>query len=122
MSQPGKEKRGSHRSDIRWPVSLVTDQGTIQGEIVNISLAGAFLLCEQPLASNQRFGLIIRTPDRSPVEMTGEVVRSNIPDPEGKERECKAGIRFVDVSEEKERELYKAIREEQKKQPKNSHD
>jgi hypothetical protein len=44
--------------------------------------------------------------------MTGEVVRSNIPDLEGKERECKVGIRFVDVSEEKERELYRAIRGE----------
>lgn len=122
MSQPGKEKRGSYRSDIRWPVSIVTNRGTIDGEMVNVSLEGALLLCEQPLVLEERFGLKIRIPDRSPIEMTGEVVRSNISGPEEKDRECEVGIRFVDISEEKERQLYRAVREELKMQTKNSHD
>ena len=122
MSEPGKEKRGSYRSDIGWHVSIITDQGTMDGEMVNVSLEGALLLCEQPLALDQRFGIKIRIPDGSPIEMTGEVVRSNVPAPEEKDRECKVGIRFVDMSEEKERKLYRAIREELKMQSKNSDD
>jgi c-di-GMP-binding flagellar brake protein YcgR len=94
----------------------------MDGEMVNVSLEGALLLCEQPLVLEERFGLKIRIPDRSPIEMIGEVVRSNISGPEEKESECKVGIRFVDISEEKERQLYRAVREELKMQTKNSHD
>jgi hypothetical protein len=43
--------------------------------------------------------------------MTGEMLRPDIPDPDENDRKCKVSIRFVDISDEKARNLYRAIRE-----------
>ena len=59
-----RERRRAKRSDVRWPVSVESERGTIQGEIRNISLGGIYVRCDEPLRVNEDFRMAII--DKSP--------------------------------------------------------
>jgi hypothetical protein len=42
----GFERRLQPRVEIRWPVTILTSQTTIEGEIQNVGPSGAFISCE----------------------------------------------------------------------------
>jgi hypothetical protein len=42
----GEENRKHPRVDINWSVSMETSDGTIEAEVKNISLGGAFICCK----------------------------------------------------------------------------
>ena len=95
----GEQKRSHPRAEINWPVSIETSDGTVKGEINNISLGGAFICCEKPLPIREIFHLTMMGPDHEPVVATAEVVWSNVNVPDAKVIHRGMGVRFIKMSD-----------------------
>jgi uncharacterized protein (TIGR02266 family) len=95
----GAERRQHPRIDINWPVLIETPEGTINAEIKNISLGGAFIGCKEPFPIGQVFSLTLTGPDKEPVIATAKVVWSNVNVPEDKVVNRGMGVRFINMSE-----------------------
>jgi uncharacterized protein (TIGR02266 family) len=95
----GAERRQHPRIDINWPVSIETPEGTIDAEVKNISLGGAFIGCKKPLPIGQFFSLTMTAPNNEPVRASAEVVWSNENFPEDKVANRGMGVRFIKMSE-----------------------
>jgi uncharacterized protein (TIGR02266 family) len=95
----GAERRQYPRIDINWPVSIETPEGTIDAEIKNISLGGAFIGCKKPFPVGQFFSLTMTPPNSEPVTASAEVVWSNANVPEDKIINRGMGVRFIKMSE-----------------------
>jgi uncharacterized protein (TIGR02266 family) len=95
----GAERRQHPRIDINWPASIETSEGTINAEIKNISLGGAFIGCKKPFPIGQVFSLTMTAPNNEPVKASAEVVWSNANVPEDKVVNRGMGVRFIKMSE-----------------------
>ena len=93
------ERRQHPRIDVNWPVSMETPEGTINAEVKNISLGGAFIGCKKPLRIGHVFSMTMTGPDNEPVIATAEVVWSNENVPEDKVVNRGIGVRFIKMSE-----------------------
>lgn len=96
---PEKENREDSRTDIHWPVSMETPEGTISAEVKNISVGGAFICCEKPLPIGEMFRLTMTGPDKEPVIATAKVAWSNVNVPKEKVINRWMGVRFVNMSD-----------------------
>ena len=100
LSQDAGEQRRQHpRADINWPVSMETSNGTIEAEVKNISLGGAFICCKNPLPLGEVFPLTMIGPSDEPVKATAKVVWSNVNVPEEKVVNRGMGVRFIKMSD-----------------------
>jgi uncharacterized protein (TIGR02266 family) len=95
----GKENREHPRVDINWPVSMETPNGTINAEVTNVSIGGAFICCRNPLPIGEVFPLAMVGPNNEPVMATAKVVWSNVSVPEDKVINRGMGVRFIKMSE-----------------------
>ena len=100
------EKRKSPRTEVRWPVTIMTDRGAIEGEARNISVEGVFILFTHSMESlsppkNCR---LLMKPDGEQIEMMGSLVWSSLDVHLGK------GFCFMGFSERDQRRLRKAIK------------
>jgi len=95
----GEERRQQPRVNINWPVSIETSAGTIDGEVKNISVGGAFICCNKPLRLRQVFRLTMIGPDNEPVKATAQVVWSNANVPSEKVLNRGMGVRFIKMSD-----------------------
>ncbi len=70
------ESLGEPRVEIKWPVTMLTPQSQIEGEMENISPTGGFISSREvpPLGAN--FFIIIRPPDRQTMSVVGKVICS----------------------------------------------
>jgi c-di-GMP-binding flagellar brake protein YcgR len=97
----GEEKRKFPRAEVTWPVTLLTSQGPIQGKVMNISLGGAFVQCNEQPDFNETFRMIINIPHpRQFIRATARMARSNIYDPDHADELIGIGVRFVEISDE----------------------
>ncbi len=95
----GKEGREHPRRDVNWAVSIETSEGTVPGEITNISLGGAFICFKKPLPVGEVFGLTMMCPENEPVIATAKVVWSNVNVPDEKVVHRGMGVRFIKMSD-----------------------
>ena len=95
----GKENREHPRSDVNWPVSMETPDGTVNAEVKNVSIGGAFICCEKPLPIGEMFRLTMMGPDKEPVIATAKVAWSNVNVPEDKVINRGMGVRFIKMSD-----------------------
>ena len=80
---------------------MLTAKGPIQGEVINISLGGAFVHCPEEPDPNEPFRMIITLPDsRQFIRATARVARSSIYNPDDADELIGIGVRFVDISED----------------------
>lgn len=88
------------RADIRWPVVIKAFGAFYQAETTNISLAGAFIACREPLRLGESFELVISPPGlERTLNVTACVVwstRSGAPEPRAL---CGMGVRFENIAE-----------------------
>jgi Tfp pilus assembly protein PilZ len=99
-----EEKRRHPRVEISWTASLDKPEGPAAVQLKDISLGGAFVVCEEPLALQDEFKITINLPDQEPLQLNAEVVWSNINMPRDKVVNRGMGIRFI-KNDEKERQL-----------------
>ena len=70
------EKRIYPRTEVRWSVSGITNEGMMQGETRNISLNGAFICSEKVLSPNEMLLLTVNGPS-GPMQIIARVVWAN---------------------------------------------
>lgn len=90
------DRRTYPRAEVRWPVSAVTTEGTIQGETKNLSMLGAFICCPEALRLNEIVALTINIPDtEQSLTVRAQVVWSNGCHGEGGANSQGVGVRFI---------------------------
>jgi hypothetical protein len=99
-----QKKRMEMRAEITWPVIIKTNRDSFEGRTVNVSASGALLCFTQQLSLMEIVTLTIRPPARAALEITAEVVRTNIPCDNDDSTRRGAAVRFIIISE-KDREF-----------------
>ena len=90
-----RDKRLYPRSKVRWPVTMITSVGTIEGETLDVSSLGAYIQCQEPLHPSENFLLSVRLPVGSPLRVFAEVVWSNSTGLASKNGPFGMGVRFL---------------------------
>ena len=98
------EKRQHQRVELSWQAFIEKAEQSQEVHLKDISLGGAFVICQQPLALQDRFKIIFDLADHGAVQLNAEVVWSNANMPREKVVNRGMGIRFR-KNEEKERQL-----------------
>ena len=91
-------KRKHDRIRVRWPITVLTDHGTIEGETRNITVDGIFICCEEPLQLNEIFSISISPPNQQTIEVTGKVIWSDFYAVDEENTAFGTGICFVKIS------------------------
>jgi hypothetical protein len=94
------ERRKHPRIPVRWPITIITEDGTIEGESRNITVAGIFVHCPKQLRTNEIHQLIINIPKQQSILVKGQVMWSNFG---GKDRDSDfrgMGFCFIKISDE----------------------
>jgi len=102
------EQRIAPRAKIQWPVIVQKSTGVIEGVTLNISSTGVFIGCRRPLRLNEVFDMVITTPDQD-IGVKAEVIWSNKYGPDDHITPRGMGVRFLDMSEENQRFISKAV-------------
>jgi hypothetical protein len=104
-----EEKRRHPRLAISWQAFIEMDGETDNVQLKDISLGGAFVVCAQPLALNDRFKINIRMPNRELLVLNAEVVWSNRNMPADRVVNRGMGIRFIENTETERQRLNQAL-------------
>ena len=104
-----EEKRRHPRITVSWLASIETSERTEGVQLKDISLGGAFVVCPDPLALNDKFKISIRIPNREPLGLNAEVVWSNRNMPGDRVVNRGMGIRFIENTEKDRRRLNSAL-------------
>jgi len=75
----------------------------------DISLGGAFVVCTEPLALNDKLKISIRIPNQEPLSLNAEVVWSNRNMPAERVVNRGMGIRFIENTEKDRQRLNEAL-------------
>ena len=106
-----KKRRIELRAEIDWPVVIRKDDSALQGRTINISARGALLYSQEQLLLSKKdiVSLTIKPPMRYPLEITAEVIRTEIHSGEEHGPVRGIAVRFVIISEEDRRFVYSSV-------------
>jgi len=93
------ERREHTRIKVRWPITVVADDSTIEGETRDITAVGMFINCKKPLELNETYRISVIPPNQQSIELTCKVLWSNLYSTDG-ENTYGMGFCFVRVSDE----------------------
>jgi Tfp pilus assembly protein PilZ len=105
-----EEKRKHPRISVSWSAVIETSRGTVQVQLKDISLGGAFVVCEHPMGLGEKFQINIDIIKRQALSLNAEVVWSNVNVPADRIINRGMGIRFIDNSDETRSRLNTAIK------------
>jgi c-di-GMP-binding flagellar brake protein YcgR len=111
------ERRLYHRVKVRWPTTLVTGDGAIEGMTRDVSLGGAFLYYSHadppalPLRQGDRVDVVFNIPGHDQIQASARVAWSDILALEEASTILGVGLQFLDVSPEDREFLLTAITE-----------
>ena len=94
----GFERRLQPRIEIRWPVTVLTMQRTIEGEVRNLSPSGAFISCKVVPPLESSFFIIIKPPERQTISVAGKVVWSTTLQTDGNNASLGVGVQFTNIT------------------------
>ena len=103
------ERRKQPRIDVRWPVAVLSDHGTIRGETRNISSGGVAIFCDEPLRLDASYRIAVTPPEHATLGVTGTVTWSDLYGLEDGETAVGMGICFVEFSGEDQVFLKQAV-------------
>jgi Tfp pilus assembly protein PilZ len=104
------ERREYPRAGVKWPVTLITPEAKIEGEIENVTSKGLFVSCAEVPPSEGILRLVIKVPGRQTMNVAGKVVWSTIVDESG--AKLGVGIQFTEISESDLQVLHQAMTEQ----------
>ena len=96
-----REKRKHPRIEVGYPVTIMTPEVDIDGEIENISAGGAYIRCRMLLFENDILVVGIWELGGEPLWLGAEVVWTNVtltPDP--RPAPTGMGVRFTTISDQ----------------------
>ena len=94
----GFERRLEPRIEIKWPVTVLTMQTTIEGEIHNLSPSGAFISCKAVPPLESSFFIIIKPPERQTISVAGKVVWSTTLQTGESNTSLGVGVQFTNIT------------------------
>ena len=96
----GIERRKNSRSKVKWPVTVLTENGTIEGETRDLAVDGLSIRCVEPLRMNQVFRMGVMPPEHQMIEFTGKVIWSDLYGIGDDDSAYGMGVCFVAISDE----------------------
>jgi len=109
-----EEKRKLPRIEVRWPVTVITDKGLVEGEARNITVEGVFIHCLERLSVNETYRLVIH-PGGEEIQVMGKLLWSNLDSAADRDVLPGMGFCFVKVTEADRELLREAIQKYSKK-------
>ena len=97
------ERRIYPRAEIRWPVTIKTEQDVIEAKLRNLGIGGAYIHCEEILEPGETVTLTIQPPTGSPITITAKVIWA------GKVLALGVGVHFVDMSDQDRQFIAEAV-------------
>jgi c-di-GMP-binding flagellar brake protein YcgR len=91
-----KERRNYPRAKIKLPVVKMAGDGLVNGEIQDLSLGGAFILCPEMANATDKFHMIISAKGRL-MSIIGEVVWQDVNKINKKNALRGVGVRFRQI-------------------------
>ena len=104
-----KEKRQHPRIEIKWPAVIQGPNQNSAVQLKDISLGGAFVVCQEPPDLPGQFKILITSPDNSDVLLNAVMVWSNFNVPKDKVVNRGMGIKFINNEPEERQRLRDAI-------------
>ena len=105
------ERRTYPRANLKWRVVAEVNDKVMEGVTQDISAGGAYVRCAKPKKLNEVFNMVIHAPDRS-LQVTAEVVWSNIYGPDDEINPRGMGVSFLGISDEDRQFISRAVNEE----------
>ena len=96
----GVEKRLHPRIPVNWPAVVVTANGSIEGEVRNISVGGAFIQYSEEGDLNGDLQIVLKPSEQRSIPVTGRKVWSGNFSFDGKIVYSEVGVQFTDISPE----------------------
>ncbi len=96
----GSERRKQPRIKAKWPVTIITEQSTIDGHSINITASGLFVQCGEQFQENEICQLIISIPNRDPILVKGNMIWSNLGGADKQGYRSGMGFSFIKISKE----------------------
>lgn len=94
---PEKSKHLKIRT--KWPITIVTDQGGIDGELRTVTDAGIFIHCDKQLHNTETYRILIRPNSKLSVEVKGKLILSNPDRTDYSSNLSGMSLSFVKISE-----------------------
>ena len=107
------ERREYPRAKAKWPVTLITPEAQIEGEIENFTPKGLFISCSEVVPSEGIVRLVIKLPGRPTMNVAGKVIWSTIIDTTESGAMLGVGIQLTEISESDLKVLHEAMAERQ---------
>ena len=99
MNSPNFTQRRQHqRVVVKWPVTMMTPEGDLEGTIENISVGGAYIRCGTPLFKKDLFILSILSHNGELSWIGAEVVWIDVHSDHDSEVPIGMGVRFTNIS------------------------
>ena len=96
-----KKAREYARAKVSWPLSILTVQGPLEGEVRDISLTGALIHCRELPDPDRPIPMAIEIPEQQhSIFATGEMVRLDIEGAETEQPTFLLGVRFAEISDD----------------------
>ncbi len=96
-----KKAREYSRAKVSWPLSILSVEGPLEGEVKDISLTGALIHCHELPDPDRPIPLAIEIPEQNhSIFATGEMIRLDIEEAEADHPSFLVGVRFAEISEE----------------------
>jgi hypothetical protein len=94
-----EERRQHQRGKVSWPVTIQTEEGTIERATYNISPDGAFIRGLSPLELHEVVDMTFSGPDH-PITVKARVVWSSRQVPPKEDMPRGVGVEFINISDE----------------------
>jgi hypothetical protein len=102
-----EERRQNPRARVNWPVTIQTEEGTIERATYNISPHGAFIRGLSPLELHEVVDMTISGPNH-PITVKARVVWSSSQVPPDEDMPRGVGVEFINISDE-DREIISSL-------------
>jgi len=73
-----KERRKYPRVPVDWSAIVNTNQGSLEGEVKDISVGGACILCPEEPIAGESISILLKPPGQRSIHVIGEKVWSDI--------------------------------------------
>jgi len=103
------EKRKAPRINVTWPITIITSQGTIEGESRNITPSGIFIHCNKKLPEGEVYQMIIKLPNGKQIIVRGQRMWSNLNGRDDTGSLVNMGFSFIKMSDEDQKVLRTVI-------------
>lgn len=105
----GRDQRRHPRIAVSWSASMEFGQMVAEVRLKDISLGGAFIICQEPVPLDEKLRIYIEVPNQDRFALNAEVVWSNMNVPEAKVIHRGLGVKFVQNSAAARTRLEEAI-------------